>query len=351
MQVITFYIAILATFSSFVEVKFEVVTFLDERTLSHFIDVGYFSVSCAIHLYFTYFFTFRQACISETLKTWDDHDNANIKENQQCNYRLEWLPIFNGLFTVAMAIIKSTMYTDFEKWSLQGLLLQNSQEVSYGFFIWKPDHFYNSTLPDDYGSNLNTNSCLMGILGILGSICWNLQIDCFKDVLIWVAVVNKNHVLRFGKRIKKSVVQKRITGRNIPEDDDKCWLEYREIQEVNICTNNNYSVMFMINHLDSFLVFSFWLTELLNEQVKLRVIIMIGYSVVKGIIAYYPARQAAAEVCYEIKTKFYCFICVNKQLTSLKMIFFRMTNVVTGFKVCLVKRNVFLLTRLRLQEK
>lgn len=209
---------------------------------------------------------------------------------------MEFLPKINGLLTLIMAIVKSALYTDPESWSFEGLLLENSDEVSYGLFIWRPDHLNNSTLSEDYGSTLNTSSLLMGIFGLLTNICWQLQIDCYKDVLIWVAIVNKHHVLKFGENIRKSLLQKTITGKNVTEDDDKCWQAYRKVLGLNSSTNSTYSIMFTINHVDSFLVFSYWLTELLNERVKFRVVLLIGYSVVKGIMAYYPARTAAGEV-------------------------------------------------------
>lgn len=209
-QICCYDIAFMASFTSITMVKFEVVNFVDDRTINQFIEMGYFLVNGAVHWYLTYFMMFRFNKISNTFESWNDHEKKiNGGENiTSSKKKPEWLPKINWMITLTMTIIKSIVYTDWEKWSLEGLILDNSIFVSYGIFIWVPDHLYDETLSERFGTKLNATTYLMGIIGGISQFCWNLRIDCFKDTLIWVATTNKYHMLRFGRKIKKSQLEK-----------------------------------------------------------------------------------------------------------------------------------------------
>ncbi len=297
LQIIYCYITIMATFNSFNEIKYQFINFLDERTLHQLIDVGYFLVGCGIHWCTIYYFVFRQDDILKLLQIWDDYDTAYIVDNQsQETNKMEWLPILTGTVTITMSVIKSILYTDLEKWSFEGLILENSEDTAYCIFLWKPEQLFSNSFEDDYGTDLNGITYAMGLVGLIATICLNVSVDIFKDFLIWIAFVNKHHMLRFGNKINQSLIQKKATGRNLEENNDDCWQAYREVFEVNSVTNSTFCLMYLINHLHSFLVFSYWLTQVLNKQAALRVLILVGYNVVKGIFPYIPARQASGEV-------------------------------------------------------
>lgn len=287
----------MATFSSINEVKYQLINFLDDRTLHQLIDVGYFLVGCAIHWYITYYFVFRQDIISKQLQKWNDYEKAFQGENEPENTnKMEWLPIITGIGTIAFSIIKSISYTDLESWSLEGLILENSEDTAYCIFLWKPDQLRSESFHEDYGTNLNWVTYAMGIVGLMSTICWNLSVDIFKDLLIWIAFVNKHHMLRFGDQINKSVTRKRAIGKNSEQNDDHCWQMYREVIQVNSDTNSTFCFIFLINHLHSFMVSSYWLTQVLNTKTTLRVLVLVGYNVVKGIFSYLPAQQASGQV-------------------------------------------------------
>lgn len=287
----------MASFNSFNRAKYEIVSFIGDRTINQFIDVGYFLTGCLIHWYFIYFFLYRQESITKYLQTCKNYEEAYVSGNQAENKnQLEWQPIVLGIGTVTLAILKSIMYTELNSWSLKGLILDHSYNVGDGFFFWKPDQLYDSSLKDEYGTTFNWKTCMMGIFGLTTVICWNISVDLSKDLIIWVAFVNKNQMMAFGQKIMESLQQKKATKKNSEENDDKCWRMYRQVLESNSVTNSTYHNMFLVNHLHSFVMSSYWLTHLLNQKAKLRVVLFLGYNVAKGIFAFFPARKTAAEV-------------------------------------------------------
>ncbi len=259
-------------------IKYEVVCFVEDRTLNQFIEIGYFLVSGTVHWYLTYMIWFRYDKISDTFKSWEIHDKETnaAASSVESKRNQEWLPKLNAAITLSMAIMKALLCTDLENWSFKGLILEHSMFVSYGLFIWTPDDVIDETLVEQYGTKLNAKIYVMGIFGTVSYICWNIQIDCFKDMLIWVASTNKHHMLNFGEQIRHSFSKKKSAGKNIPENEDQCWKAYTDALVVNECTNACYSYMLSINHLDSILVSSYCLTELLNTDVSLRPFLFLG---------------------------------------------------------------------------
>lgn len=231
----------------------------------------------------------------------DYHGKGFIQGNQDIQpeqkTKMEWLPIIVGIGTITMAILKAIIYIDLNSWTLERLILEHSEDTSLGLFLWKTDDLCSESFKEIYGSNLNGINCTLGTFGLMAAIFCNMSVDLAKDMLIWVAIVNKNQILRFGTKIKENLHQKKTTGKNLEETDDQCWQAYRETLEMNSVTNSTFSLIYLIIHLHSFLVASYWLTQVLNKKVKLRVLLLVGYNVMKGIFSYFPAIIAATEVC------------------------------------------------------
>ncbi len=285
-------------------IKLEVVNFVEDRTLNQFIEIGYFLVSGTVHWYLTYMIWFRYDRISDTFKSWEKYDKESnsVESSAKLKKKQNWLPKLNAAITFSMAILKALLYTDLENWSIDGLIFDGSLFVTSGVFIWKPDDMLNGTLVEQFGTKLNATTYAMGIFGTISYICWNLQIDCFKDMLVWVAITNKHHMLNFGGTIRHSLSKKKSIGTNTTDNDDQCWKAYRDVLAVNNSTNECYNYMLTINHLDFILVSSYCLTEVLNKDVSLRPLLLLGYNVIKALLPYLSARIAAKEV------KFKCFI-------------------------------------------
>ncbi len=284
----------MATFTSFNLIKYFVLIFLEKRTLNGFIDIGYFVTAGVFQLYVTYFLATRQDKISRTLTYWSEYDSKTSCDNtNEFNNKLKWIQLANGFATIVMSALKPVLLND----SFEELILEKSEETAEGLFLWTPEQKSNNTLIQaQYGTNINGTTYTLGIFGILSMFCWNLQVDCFKDFVIWIALVNKSHVLTFGNKIKDNLSVKLKRGENSKEIDDQCWATYRDVKEVISHTNSTYNMMLIISHVYSFLTFSYFLTFVLNEHASVIVVTIVGYNAVKGIVPYLFARTASQEV-------------------------------------------------------
>lgn len=298
LQVIFVYIALLATFSSFHLIKYFVLNFLIQRDMNNFIDIGYFMVSGLFQLYLTYFVISSQDRVSRKLQVWKQYESSTKdKENSNArSNRREWLPIVNGLATIAVVLLKTRAL---QNSSFDEAILAYSKETAEALFLWKPEYINNITsIHNSFGENASVTTYTTGIIGFLTEFFWHLQMDCMKDLIYWVAKANERHVLELGKKLEENLSTKTATGKSSEEKDDQCWAAYRQMMAANASTNLTYSTLFLISHLDTFLTFSYFLTQVLNEHAAIMDVILIGYDVLKGILPFFPARRASLQVIW-----------------------------------------------------
>lgn len=284
----------MATFTSLSLIKFFVLNFLDDRTLNNFIDIGYYIVSGLFQMYVVYLIAFGKEHLLTTCKIWDDYEAAaEMKSGEQLSPKTEFLPILNGILTIITTVIKTmTGLHSFEK-----IIWKHSTDTVDGLFLWTPQDFKNRgpTLKY-YLEDHNTAFYTMGVFGFISELCWNLLAESFKDLIFWVAKVHEHHITMFGKKIKENVALKVTSGERSDESDDQCWKMYRDLVAANTSTNRTYHVLLILNHLDTFLTFSYFLTLILKKDASMSELIFTGHDVLKWMIAYFPARRASLQV-------------------------------------------------------
>lgn len=266
--------------------------------MNNFIDIGYFMVSGLFQLYLTYFVISSQERVSRKLQVWKQYESTT-KDEQNSNAtpkRREWLPIVNGVATIAVVLLKTRVlhYSSFNE-----AMIAYSDDTAEALFLWTPERIDNITeIHNSFGENPSVTTYTTGIIGFLTFFFWHLQMDCMKDLIYWVAKANERHVLELGKKIKENLSTKTATGKSSEEKDDQCWAAYRQMMAANTSTNLTYSTLFLISHLDTFLTFSYFLTQVLNEDAAIMDVMLIGYDVLKGILPFFPARRASLEVIW-----------------------------------------------------
>lgn len=283
----------MAVFFSFNFDKYAVLRFLDKRDINKFIDIGYFVTSSFFQIYIAYFIIFKRKNISNTLKMWKRYEAEISGEKSGSKTTTAWLPIVNGMITVIIVILKTVaVYGPFED-----MVLYHSAGMAEGLFKWTPEQMVNGTSIDElYGEHLNATSYTMGAFGIITAFCWDISVDCFKDLIFWTAKVSEHHALSFGEKIGENLDRKSTTGKSSDEEDDRCWKMYRQLLEANMSTNSTFDTLLLFLHMDTFLTFSYFLTELLNDKATGIDMVVLGYDVLKGLIVYWPARKSSQEV-------------------------------------------------------
>ncbi len=271
---------------------------MHKRSLNNFIDIGYFIVSGAFQMYVTYFVAFCKDPIYKSLSSWEGYEKANIAgDSVQVRNKTEWIPIVNGIVTIVIAAWKAVALYD----SIEEAILESSLDTAQSIFLWTTEHVSNQTsIENVYRTELNPTTYAMGVFGIISVFCWNLQVDCCKDLTFWIAKVNEHYVREFGKQLKTNLKMKSNKEENSDENDVHCWETYRQVMEVNMSTNATFFVILIISHLDTFLTFSYLLTLVLKTDVSPAILIITGYDVLKGVLHYFPARRASLEVCVNL---------------------------------------------------
>lgn len=268
---------------------------MHERTLNNLIDIGYFIASGSFQMYVAYFLAFHKGQISKSLTSWEQYETANTEGNpSEVSKKTEWIPLVNGIVTIVIAAWKAFALYD----SLEEAILESSLDTAQSIFLWKTEHVRNqTTILTSYGTELNPTTYTMGVFTLLTVFCWNLQVDCCKDLIFWIAKINEHHILEFGKKIKTNLEMKKDKAENCEENDIHCWETYRHVMEVNTSTNATYFFVLVITHLDTFLTFSYLLTLVVKGDTSPALLMITGYDVFKGIVPYFPARRASGQVC------------------------------------------------------
>lgn len=292
----------MATFTSLNFIKYYVLNFLDERTLNSFIDIGYFVVSGVFQMYVIYFIAFDKQLDPRTCQIWDDYEAAaGLRSVEKLKPKYELLPTLNGIVTIGIVVLKTMSWSQ----SFEGVISKHSTDTVDGLFLWTPDDFDNRASIIEYhlADHNSTSFYIMGFFGFISVFCWNLLAECFKDLIFWVAKVHEHRITVFGDKVKENVTMKVISAKGgvLPDniDDDHCWKMYRDLVAVNTLTNKTYNILFVLNHLDTFLTFSYFLTLILKKDSSMIELIFTGYEVFKGVIAYFPARRASLQVSLE----------------------------------------------------
>lgn len=311
----------MSTFSSFSLIKYSLLIFLTERTMNNFIEVGYFIISGVFQVYLTYFMVKRS---KEMIQAMQKREEFGRRFPQGLTDRFKntefWLTLASITLSVLMSAVKQFLWND----SLEDILLDNSREAAEGLMIWTTYQIKNTTaISSEYGTDLNYTTGILALFGIISNFCWNLQMDCFKDIIFWVAKINEYHILAFGRRIKTSTSQRMITGnRNSLREDDQCWQMYREVMELHASVNKPFYIVLAIALMYSFLTLSYFLTYLLSDQISTVVILIVGYNSLKGIIFLIPGHRASSQV-YNTLPTIYVIFFFPRMLQNLIFCFFQ----------------------------
>lgn len=299
LQFIFWYIAILATWQSFNFAKSSILNFAYSRDFDDLSYPGYFLFTLMVQVGFTYFLSFRQDKINKMLDSWENYDTEFPLTDMQINQKKSLSRVTAYfVFSAVFSISKTVFVKGISGWAMENILYDSANDVAVGLFYWTPST--NLTLLSDTHNRFNATpgTVLMGISGIMANICWNLQIDCLRDLIMITALVNKHHIQKLGAIINECIKFKStsISARAKQTKDLKCWNAYRKAHKVNAATNETFDHLLRIYHANGVMAFATFWSWTMDKEVEDIYLVFMSYNMFKILYTLFVSRKAAKEV-------------------------------------------------------
>lgn len=249
---------------------------------------------------FTYFLSSRQDQINAMMHDWKIYDEFVAPNGQITDDRKNSFFYVTAYFIVsaAFSIAKTVLLPGVAEWTLGNMLFVNADILVNGLFYWKPSTNL-TTLSETYNMSNNTPAAVaMGMTGMMTNICWNLQIDCLRDLIMLTAIVNKHHIQRFGLVIQNCVEFKNMNSSKQEklEKDLKCWDAYRKAHEVNSATNSTFDHLLRVYHANGVMMFATFWSWVMEKDGDDIFLVFMAYNMIKILYTLFVSRKAAKEV-------------------------------------------------------
>ncbi len=250
-------------------------------------------------IYGTYFLAFRQDKITDLLNSWMAYENyvhdEEIKHSELASSPgwLYWSLAITSM--IIMPIVKTILHQGVHDWTLEWLILENSEEVAEMVFAWRPEHVNGTAedLTEKFGTNVNQTTLIMGLLGMLMRTCHNMQVSAICDLLMQAAMVTDLQLTAFGSKLKSRTAQEGIVSM---KENESCWEHYRMIRSVNKKSNKTFDGLLKMATLHNCVAFSFMLGFAFRKTEDHTHIIFYAYKLAKAGFTYYKGRKCSRHV-------------------------------------------------------
>lgn len=273
---------------------------MDSRSFDDLSYAGFFLLTLLLQVGFVYFLAFRQRHIDKMLDSWNYYDGVGAPHETKAFEHKDTFPrvmryfVFSAIFSIS----KTVFAQGISDWSLEGMMHEHANSFALGLFYWTPSA--NLTLLSETYKTFSTTpaTIAMGIIGIMADICWNLQIDCLRDLIMLTAIVNRNHIQRLREVVLKCIEFKNANASKTAklEKDLKCWSVYRKAHDVNAATNDTFDHLLRIYHANGVMAFATFWSWTMDKEAEDIYLVFMAYNIIKILYTLFVSRKAAKVV-------------------------------------------------------